>query len=355
MRSIAIAGVVVALTSTSWAHKPSDAHVQLALTGDRLDGTVAIALRDLDGALDLDADGNGEITWREAVAAGPRIDAYARARLAVAADGAPCTISYTTGKLSDYSDGAYWSMPLVGRCAAGAETLTVNYSVLFDIDAQHRGIVQVRTARGVHTVIARDATPIEIDIGDAGLVAAAGHGFASMWTNLAALCCLCCLLIPALVDRHAKRWRVAPRREATRTLRASISAFALGSAATTLATTAGVLALPEHAVTIAVVLTVAVAGVTNFVRPSAARWDLAFELGLLHGVAASFVLAALVPQRITTVLGFVIGTAAAELVLASALAAGLYAMRHLLARRSFVWMWSGATAAVAIAWACWIA
>jgi hypothetical protein len=162
-------------------------------------------------------------------------------------------------------------------------------------------------------------------------------------------------LIPALVDRDGKRWRVAPRSVATKTLRASIAAFALGSAATTLAATAGVLALPEHAITIAVILTVAIAGVANFVRPSAARWDLAFELGLLHGIAASFVLAALVPARISTVLGFVIGSAAAELVVATALAAALYAGRHLVARRSVVWAWSGATAAVAIAWACWIA
>ena len=41
-----------------------------------------IALRDLDVALDLDADGDGKLTWGEVRAAWPRIEAYALPRLA---------------------------------------------------------------------------------------------------------------------------------------------------------------------------------------------------------------------------------------------------------------------------------
>jgi HupE / UreJ protein len=355
VKLVAITAALVGLAGTASAHKPSDAHVQLALSGDRLDGTVAIALRDLDGALDLDANGDGAITWNETLAAAPRIATYARERLQIAADGSPCSISFGAGKLSDYSDGAYWSMPLVGTCSRGVDTLTVKYSVLFDIDAQHRGIIQVRTAQGVHTSVARDPTPIEISVGDAGPIAAAGVGFLSVWTNVAALVCLVCLVLPALIDRRAKRWVVAPKAAAIATIKANIVAFALGSAATMLAATVGVVALPEHAVTLAVILTVAVAGSINFVRPSRERWDLAFELGLLHGLAASFVLAALVPERISTIVGFVTGVVAAEIAVAAVLAAALYTVRGLVARRGVLWAWSGATTAIAIAWACWIA
>jgi hypothetical protein len=44
-------------------------------------------VRDLDGALGLDADGNGEITWTELAASGPRIAAYVEHRLVLGADG----------------------------------------------------------------------------------------------------------------------------------------------------------------------------------------------------------------------------------------------------------------------------
>ncbi|HEX7700696.1 MAG TPA: HupE/UreJ family protein [Kofleriaceae bacterium] len=344
----AIVTTILVLAGTASAHKPSDAHVQLAVSGERLDGSVAVALRDLDGALDLDADGNGEITWREALAAAPRIDAYARARLKIAADGTSCTFTFATGTLSDYSDGAYWSMPLHGRCAAGADSLTVTYSLLFDLDALHRGIIQTHTRRGTRTTIVRDGTPITIAIGDGGAIAAAGAGFATVWTHAATLLCLVCLVIPALVDRRARR--VVPLRRAAKTAGTSVAAFILASLATELATSAGLIALPEHVVAIGVVLTVAAAG-ASVVRMSSARWDLAFELGLVHGIAASFALAELAPTRLATTLGFVIGVAAAELVVAALIASGLYAVRRIFTKRPVVWTWSAATVAVAIVWA----
>ena len=346
----AIFATLLLLAGTASAHKPSDAHVRLAISGDRLEGTVAVALRDLDGALDLDADGNGEITWRETLAAAPRIDAYARARLNIAADGTPCTFELATGTLSDYSDGAYWSMPLHGRCTAGAEQLTVTYSLLFDLDALHRGIIQLHTPRGTHTAIVRDASPITVAIGDGGALGAIGAGFASVVTNVAALLCLVCLVIPALVDRGARRWRVVPLRTAATTAGASIAAFVTASLAAELATAAGFVALPAHVVEIAVVLTVAAAGAT-IIRPSSARWDLAFELGLLHGLAASFALAQLAPARLATTLGFVIGVAGAELVVAAAFAAVLYTVRRIFTQRRVVWTWSAAIVTIAIVWA----
>ena len=61
----------------------------LSLQDARVIGQWEIALHDLDYAIGLDADANGEITW-----GGPgqasKIAASAMARLAITADGAPC-------------------------------------------------------------------------------------------------------------------------------------------------------------------------------------------------------------------------------------------------------------------------
>ena len=51
--------------SPAWAHKPSDSYLTLQRTPTGLQGQWDIALRDLDHAIGLDADGNGEITWSE--------------------------------------------------------------------------------------------------------------------------------------------------------------------------------------------------------------------------------------------------------------------------------------------------
>ena len=45
------------------AHKPSDSYLTMRLEADRVAGRWDIALRDLDWALGLDANGDGAITW----------------------------------------------------------------------------------------------------------------------------------------------------------------------------------------------------------------------------------------------------------------------------------------------------
>src|SRR5262249_43305394 len=75
-----------------WAPKPGDAHPRLAVDGDAIPGRLDVAVRDLDAALELDADGNGEITWRELSDGAPRIAEYVTRRLTLGADGAPCTL-----------------------------------------------------------------------------------------------------------------------------------------------------------------------------------------------------------------------------------------------------------------------
>ena len=65
------------------AHKASDSYLKIGLQGAQVSGQWDIALRDIDFALGLDADGNGEITWGELRARHGDIAAYALARLAV--------------------------------------------------------------------------------------------------------------------------------------------------------------------------------------------------------------------------------------------------------------------------------
>ena len=65
------------------AHKSSDSYLQLDARPGALAVRWDIALRDLDVALDLDADGDGKLTWGEVRTAWPRIEAYATARLAI--------------------------------------------------------------------------------------------------------------------------------------------------------------------------------------------------------------------------------------------------------------------------------
>jgi hypothetical protein len=142
MRRLALILLLSLSIAPAYAHKPSDSYLALSLAGDRLSGQWDIALRDLDYAIGLDADGNGEITWGEVKAKHKEIAAYALARLAIDADGVLCPLTFGEHLIDNHSDGAYAVLRFAAHCAAVPRVLTVRYTLLFDLDPQHRGLLR---------------------------------------------------------------------------------------------------------------------------------------------------------------------------------------------------------------------
>src|SRR3989442_6787198 len=122
------------LAAPSFAHKPSDAYLTLDRDGVALSGQWDIALRDLDNALSLDANGDGEITWGEVRAKHVEIAAYALDRLQVASGGSACPLVVTSHAIDAHTDGAYAVLKLAGRCAQPGPALSIDYRLFFDID-----------------------------------------------------------------------------------------------------------------------------------------------------------------------------------------------------------------------------
>src|SRR5215475_4274287 len=109
------------------AHKPSDAYLTLSPQGDHVSGQWDIALRDLDFAIGLDADGNGEITWGEVRTKHQQIAAYALARLTVAADGTACPTAVKEHLIDNHSDGAYEVIRFNADCPTVPQIWSVKY------------------------------------------------------------------------------------------------------------------------------------------------------------------------------------------------------------------------------------
>ena len=60
-----LVAALLTLTNTAYAHKPSDSYLALKVENQFVQGRWDIALRDLDYAIGLDSDDNGELTWDE--------------------------------------------------------------------------------------------------------------------------------------------------------------------------------------------------------------------------------------------------------------------------------------------------
>ena len=127
----------------AWAHKSSDAYLQLSAAPPGVELRIDVALRDLDVVVDIDADGDGRVTWRETKASWDAIEGYVLPRVAL--DG--CTLRTGTRALERRSDGAYAALRLASDCAMPAAP-KLRYALFADVDPTHRGILRLQRADG---------------------------------------------------------------------------------------------------------------------------------------------------------------------------------------------------------------
>jgi hypothetical protein len=207
------------LLSLSWgmasppasAHKASDAYVTLtddARDEQRLQGQWDIALRDLDHALVLDADGDGAITWGEVRARHPDIAAYALSHLAIKSDGLACPLTAGRQMIDEHSDGAYSVLYFTVDCDKEVPNeLTVDYDLLFALDPSHRGILTVHHDGTTANAVLSPAAPsmaLSLNAPDRWrqFKSFVVDGVWHIWTGYDHLLFLASLLLPAVLIRR---------------------------------------------------------------------------------------------------------------------------------------------------------
>jgi hypothetical protein len=342
----ALRGLALALallgSSAAWAHKPSDSYLTLEVRGERVTGRWDIALRDLDFALGLDADGNGEITWGEVRARHDDIAAYAAARLVVKADDAPCRIEVGEQLIDDHTDGAYSVLPLVLQCPVreAPARLTLTYTLFADLDPQHRGLVNL-TARGAtRTAVLGPQAPTQaFELGAVDrwsqFTDYAREGVWHIWVGLDHILFLLALLLPSVLAWRgaAQRWQpVSGFAEALWDVAKIVTAFTLAHSITLSLAALGVIELPTRVVESAIALSIVVAALNNLWPLVQQRlWMVAFGFGLLHGFGFASVLAGLGLPRSALALalvGFNVGVEVGQLAIVLLFLPLAYALRR---------------------------
>ena len=366
-------GMLLALCmAESAAHKPSDSYLTLTVTGNQVDGQWDIALRDLDMAIGLDADGNGELTWDEVRARHANIAAYALSRLALgvpvaggaagAADATePCPLAVTSHLLDQHSDGAYAVLKLRATCPVDVVTLDADYKLLFDIDPQHKGLL--RLAHGALTstaIFTPDSARQSLRVADASrwrqFFDYVRHGIWHIWIGFDHILFLLSLLLPAVLVQRASGWqgRDSLRASSIEVLKI-VTAFTLAHSITLTLATLGVVALPSRVVESAIALSVVVAALNNLWPLITRRLALlAFAFGLIHGFGFASVLLDLgLPQSslLLSLVGFNVGVELGQLAIVAVFLPLAYLVRATAFYRKAVLMGgSSLIAALALVW-----
>lgn len=319
--------LLLALGTSALAHKPSDSYLRLSVDGAGIEGRWDIALRDLHEVLDLDADGDGRITWGEVRGAAPRIGALARSGLQLHGDGTRCSLDQRGLAVVEHSDGPYAVLYLSAECATTPRELRIAYSLLFDIDPTHRGLLNLQFG-GTHSAIfspSRDILAVEREHARAAtlFLRYLSEGAWHIWSGLDHLLFLLCLLLPAVLRREHGEWVAAPSaRRAFWDVTNVVTAFTVAHALTLTAASLDWLRLPVRWVEATVAATIVFAAINNLLPLVRDRlWLVAFGFGLIHGAGYASVLAGLGLPAGTlamALLGFNLGVEGGQILIAAA-------------------------------------
>lgn len=304
------------------AHKASDSYLVLNVQGAQVSGQWDIALRDIDFALGLDANGDGEITWGELRAQDPAVAAWAFSSLTLER-GSTCPLQASQLQVDEHTDGAYAVLKFVATCPASGGDLAVDYRLLFDLDSLHRGLLRLELDGLTHsTVIAPDTRRQSFSEERVSRWAQFGRflvqGVWHIWIGFDHILFLLSLLLPVVLVRVSGAWRGVERLfDSMREVLSVVTSFTVAHSVTLSLAALGFIALPSRLVESAIALSVVLAAFNNIVPlVNRKRWLVAFGFGLIHGFGFASVLAELgLPQDtlVLSLVGFNLGVEAGQL------------------------------------------
>jgi hypothetical protein len=349
------------LCATAFAHKPSDSYLTVRIEADSVRGQWDIALRDVDFAIGLDADGNGEITWGELRAKHAALDDYALSRLVISGDSGRCKLTPTERLVDEHSDGAYAVLRFTADCVTRTK-LGVEYRLFFDLDPTHRGLLRIEQSGGSLTaVLGPDAPQREFTLGDTSRISQfvdyLREGVWHIWIGFDHILFLISLLLPAVLTRAPGGWRPTHGfGPAFWDVFRIVTSFTVAHSITLSLAALSVIELPSRLVESAIALSVVLAALNNiYVLVVGRRWMVAFGFGLIHGFGFASVLMDLglpTDSLLLALIGFNLGVEAGQLAIVSVFLPLAY-----LLRRSWLYqrlLFGGGSVAVALVAVVWL-
>lgn len=316
--------LIGALPATSWAHKESDAYVNLRIDSahpDQIDGQFDIALRDLDFVIGIDSNQDGKITWGEVKAQRGAIERYVLPSLTIKGDGLTCPITPAGQMIDEHSDGAYDVIPFKAVCNKEVPgRLTLVYRLFEHVDPYHRGIISIYAhGQTSGAVLGPEDPTTTLDINRPNrwrqFKSFVFDGVLHIWTGPDHLLFILSLLLPSVLIcvRRPRTpfepgiWVPADRFwSAALELVKVISGFTVSHSVTLSLSVLGFIDLPSRLVESGIALSVIVAAFNN-IYPIVTRraWIVAFAFGFIHGLGFASALAglSLPPVAMATSLG----------------------------------------------------
>lgn len=328
---------MVAFASTAVAHKASDSFIYLDL--DAAEIRIDVALRDLALLIPLDANGDQQLTGQELRAQRSATTQAIENAVTLASEQGACNLKGQAWGLSSHSDGPYLATQYGIDCLNGELPQQIEYTLLFDVDSLHRGLVEI-TSAGTRslTVISPDQPIVDLTGGPIGpwstFTTFLLEGVIHLLVGLDHMLFLLVLVLPTTLIRRQENNLGTTRSFKSRLLQLTgiVTAFTVAHSITLALAALDIVRLPIAWVETVIALSIALAAL-NVIWPFLGRktWKLAFAFGLVHGFGFASVLGDLtggISSLAIALVGFNLGVELGQLGLLIVGFPLLYALAH---------------------------
>jgi hypothetical protein len=297
---ILIACFLSLITISANGHQSSTALLSIEKTTNGVNAYLHWRLYDLEQAIGIDRDRNGELYWQEIAALTPEITALVFSQLSVTQAGNRCLptlsgpLAFNDALLADAAVVVPVNFACEDGLTMGADVFDVSYQGMFDVLPEHRLLWSMSDNGSVSQgVLARAGTfsisgqPMVWNTMSEFFV----QGIVHIGLGPDHVAFLLTLLLVSVLIQKPRGWAPAPNlRDCIRSAAILVTTFTVAHSLTLSASVLGWLALPSYWVELSIAVSVVVAALNN-IRPFLPSSILmVFLFGLMHGFGFASVL-----------------------------------------------------------------
>jgi len=303
-------GLWLVLIPLASAHRPSDGWIQLTVTNRSITLRLDLALKDLDAVLGLDTSDDGNLTWGELRRRETDLTEYVTRRLTLTNAAERLLLVPEPLRLVNHEEVVCASLFFTAQSDRDLRELTLTYRCLFELDPQHRALVQAEwagaavsggTMSGTNQLLSaasytgllspsepsvtffsagsggKDTThPSPTGGSESAFLRFFHEGVHHIWTGYDHLLFLLALLLPSVLARGSSAWEPLPAfRPALVTVLQVVTAFTLAHSLTLGLAAFGLARPPSRFIESAIAASVLYAALSNLwiwrPRPSGKR------------------------------------------------------------------------------------
>lgn len=330
LRSILVALTALVLAGQAHAHQTSLSQIIVTEDENGLGATITSAFLDLEVAVGVDQDFDGQITWGEAKAGLDRISAYLLARTSLSTGGA-CRLTRRSANPVVQNGEGYLSIGFDADCPRSGVPVDVTSSIFLEIDPTSRVLVSARTGGASRSYVLgiedQPATtePAPAEPGEGSFLSYFAEGISHLFGGPDHLVFLLVLIIPAIYAGGGARGVALA-------VLLPITGFTIGHALTLTSAASGLIRPPTQIVESLIAFTILLTAIDNVRRfIPGPRSVVAFIFGLIHGFGFASALGTLDISgwdMAVALLGFNLGIEAGQVVLALIAAPLLFLVRE---------------------------